>query len=912
MAMNAAVQPLVELLANASFRFVIPVYQRPYSWDNEHCQQLWDDVLSVGRRPGDTHFTGSIVWVQDGTAAASGVTPRLLIDGQQRLTTLTLLIIALADYSRSHPGKALRFSCDEILGNNYLLNRFKSGEDRYKLTLSRGDRDALISLIDNLDNPDSKIVGKASRIVENYSWFRKCVESVEDVNVVWDGIQRLFVVSISLDAGRDNPQLIFESMNSTGKDLSSADLIRNFVLMGLPRKEQNDLYLNHWRVIEENLGIDRYDKVFDEFVRNFLTVLLAPKPLTKRDVYPLFKRYVFDNGYDKVGRMVELLRQMETFARYYSNITAGTEEEPALNAALASLASLKVTTANPLLLSMYASYEDGAFGIDVFAAMVKLIESYVFRRAVCEIPTNALNKFFPSLISKLDDAGAEGDDYRETLEVLLLREEGTARCFPTDAEFSKALQTRNMFSFHLCFDALSCLENMHHAKDQLPIKQGKYTIEHIMPQNALAHEEWRKALGPHCKDVFPTLVNTLGNLTLTAYNSELSDGTFEQKKRRVIGGYDNEYLVISKALHDADHWDAKSIAARGAALAEDALRRWPFPSSAAVVAAARDDEPVERAAKSKKTRRMSLRETVDAGVILIGSKLVPDSSTYQRYSATVEKGPIIRLSNGESYRSPSTAAEHVITLVSGNKRTKNGWDFWCLVGDGRTIGEIRKEYEKRHGYSDARNSAAVSNPVSEPVPLPVSPPSAATGSKTDPVSKPDKMATDKSLPTDLRPVYPFQTRDGTASADIGPNHSQRAFWSEFHDYCADRPDFRKEFGKVPPSDPPKDGCVSFDAESSNYRFDVIADTRGNSIGVSVWFNNPEAFRLFYNHKIAIQSELRANNVELLWGEIDGENKVGYLVAKKPVSFKKDDRKKMYRWIAAWLGKLHSAAQKYRR
>ena len=229
--MNAAARPVVELLTNASYRFVTPVFKRPYSWGEEQCRRLWDDILSVGRRPGGTHFIGSIVWAPDSATVSSSVSPRLLIDGQQRLTTLTLLIIALADYSRSHSEKALRFSRDEILGSNYLLNRFKSGEDRYKLTLLGDDRETLTSLVDCLDKPGCKVVRKSPRIVENYAWLRRSVESAKDGNVVWDGIRRLLVVSIALDADSDNPQLIFESMNSTGMGTSSADLIRGFVLM---------------------------------------------------------------------------------------------------------------------------------------------------------------------------------------------------------------------------------------------------------------------------------------------------------------------------------------------------------------------------------------------------------------------------------------------------------------------------------------------------------------------------------------------------------------------------------------------------------------------------------------------------------------------------------------------------------
>lgn len=282
MAMNAHAQSLVGLITSANLRFVIPVYQRPYSWGEEQCEQLWQDILHVGNRPQDTHFTGSVVWVQDGTFSASGIQPMLLIDGQQRITTLTLIIAALAEYSRRHPEAELRFSYAEIIQRAYLVDTFRQGADRYKLTLTRGDEKTLNSIIENLVNADHPIDEESTKLIANYQFFRKRIEALADPNIVWDGLQRLVIVSISLDANQDNPQLIFESMNSTGKDLSSADLIRNFVLMGLPKDKQDELYLNHWRNIELKLGADTYEDTFDEFLRNYLTVLYAPEPATWR------------------------------------------------------------------------------------------------------------------------------------------------------------------------------------------------------------------------------------------------------------------------------------------------------------------------------------------------------------------------------------------------------------------------------------------------------------------------------------------------------------------------------------------------------------------------------------------------------------------------------------------------------
>lgn len=281
--MDAHPVRIANLMTGAGTRLVIPVFQRPYSWDRENCTQLWEDIITVGRGTGTPHFTGSVVMVQQGTLVPAGVTPLMLIDGQQRITSITLLIIALARFAKANPGKVRAFSYQEIMGRGYLLDEYKTGDDRYKLTLSQGDRDTLRSLIDNLQNPDVAVDESSPRILENLAYFEGRVSTFEDPDIVWAGILRLEVVSISLTQGQDNPQLIFESMNSTGKSLSSADLIRNFVLMGHP--DQDSLYKTYWRPIETTLGASTYDDVFDEFVRDWLTVLHAPEPLARRDVY---------------------------------------------------------------------------------------------------------------------------------------------------------------------------------------------------------------------------------------------------------------------------------------------------------------------------------------------------------------------------------------------------------------------------------------------------------------------------------------------------------------------------------------------------------------------------------------------------------------------------------------------------
>lgn len=686
MTMNALARSLIGLVTSQNSRFVIPVYQRPYSWDEEQCEQLWEDVLSVGKRPDDKHFTGSIVWIQDGVM--SEVTPLLLIDGQQRVTTVVLLMIALARYAKNNPDEKLNFSYSRLVNKGYLIDDDRHGDERYKLLLSQGDRATLISLLEHLVDEDYRVVNNSSRLIANLEFFERKLAALDNPNAIWDGLQRLEVVSISLDATRDNPQLIFESMNSTGKDLSSADLIRNFVLMGLPRGEQEKLYQNHWRRIEQTLGEDTYDRVFDEFIRNYLTILYAPEPLTRKDVYPIFKRHVTENGFAKKGWMVDLLSEMEDVARYYAAITSGTEEDPQLKEHFDTIATLDMSVLNPLLLSFYQDYEAGAFEKEDFIRLLRLTESYVLRRAICDAPTNSLNKFFPSIIGNLNKVQEEGGDYVEAFQSLLYMAAGTTRRFPTDDEFSHALLTRDSYLFRKSFFLLTNLENFHHPKDPHDFASGSYTIEHIMPQNALAHSEWRQALGEAPEEGFEALVNNIGNLTVTAYNSELSDGTFTEKKERCIGGYANEYMAISAELRDAESWGEEEIRNRAENLTAIALKRWPGLDVSPDTA----ERYVARKQPDRRAWRVTIHDLVSAGLLHVGDVLEPGSDRFTQTVTLTDRGDLV-LRNGEKFSSPSSAASRVIALEGGSGG-RNGWDFWRLNDGGPKLSEIRRRYDE--------------------------------------------------------------------------------------------------------------------------------------------------------------------------------------------------------------------------
>lgn len=298
--MDAGKKILLDLLTG-SLRFVVPVYQRRYSWGEAQCRQLWADIIAAGRRPDRTHFTGSVVWMQEGGISPDGVSRCLLIDGQQRLTSVTLLLIALAEYAHEHP-ENLRFSTDMIIDRGYLVDKYATGEGRCKLTLSGDDRDVLRGMCDHvlaLDRPNhGNQAGTTSRLEANLDLFRSLVAAIDDVNTVWNGLQRLEVVSVTLDQGRDEPQLVFESMNSTGLDLETSDLVRNYMLMGCPMTEQNTLYVDYWLPMERVLG----NLSFDAFLHDWMVVTLK-KPVTKgRAMYTEFKRFAADSSLPRMER----------------------------------------------------------------------------------------------------------------------------------------------------------------------------------------------------------------------------------------------------------------------------------------------------------------------------------------------------------------------------------------------------------------------------------------------------------------------------------------------------------------------------------------------------------------------------------------------------------------------------------
>jgi len=542
-------------------QFAIPIYQRTYSWTERECKQLWDDILRTGRNEKiPAHFIGSIVYIEKGLYQVSSQEPLLVIDGQQRLTTVNLLIEVLARHlGDKEPVDG--FSAKK-LRSYYLLNPLEDKERRYKLLLSQTDKSSLLALIEQRDLPKDHSI----RIKENFEFFENEVAALgDDLPILCKGLAKLMIVDISLGRDQDNPQLIFESMNSTGRELTQADLIRNFILMGLENQLQTRLYEQYWRPMEVAFGQEAYSTHFDGFMRHYLTVKTGEIP-NVREVYEAFKTYARNPQVTQAG-VEALVADIHTFSGYFCAMALNTESDKDLKAAFHDLRELKVDVAYPFLLELYHDYTIKLFPKADFLDAVRLIESYVFRRVVSAIPTNSMNKTFATFSKAL-----KKDRYLESIQAhfLLLP---SYRRFPDDEEFKREIRMRDLYNFRSRSYWLRRLEN-YNRKERVPVDE--YTIEHILPQNENLSVAWKTALGEEWEKVQKTWLHTLGNLTLTGYNSEYSDRPFIEK-RDMKGGFSESPLKLNQGLGALEKWNEDSIRQRAEKLSGEAVTVWVSP-----------------------------------------------------------------------------------------------------------------------------------------------------------------------------------------------------------------------------------------------------------------------------------------------------------------------------------------------
>ncbi|GAA7365863.1 hypothetical protein HpCK81_13520 [Helicobacter pylori] len=487
---------------NQKNQLVIPIYQRLYSWEKEQCKQLWDDIIKIdGDDKMDGHFIGSILYVLDSITHSDNAL--LIIDGQQRLTTITLLLTALRNHLSDEDKR-------KEIENHYLINSDKDGDKKFRLILSESDKDTLLSLIDKDRRKPSE---PSSKIVENFKLFEEWIsKNTDKLETIFKGLEKLMIVWIALEKEKDDPQLIFESMNSKGIELEQTDLIRNYIVMETETEKQEGFYNKYWRAMEEEFKQNK--KLFDRFVRHYLTIKTREVPNINK-VYVALKDYRQKEG---IG-IEDLLKDLQKYCGYFCQIAFKKEADKDLNKALGFLVDLEMDVIYPLLLELYSDYSDGVLSKADFIPIIALIESYICRRTVCGLGTNSLNKVFPSFTKHI-----QKDEYFKSLKAHFGSLTNNQK-FPNNDEFKDRLITIDFYRFKKNRYFFERLENFDRKER---VYTHEYTIEHIMPKKLTG--EWERDLGENFQEIHDKYLHTIGNLTLTGYNSEYSNKSFQEKK----------------------------------------------------------------------------------------------------------------------------------------------------------------------------------------------------------------------------------------------------------------------------------------------------------------------------------------------------------------------------------------------
>ena len=556
-------------LLNTSRQFIVPIFQRNYSWQKSQYEQLWFDILRASKfKEKQNHFIGSIVYIDMGTPAGR---PQqlLLIDGQQRLTTISILLCAIKDYVQKFNLETKLINLAKIK-NQFLYNSDEIDEDRYKLLLNVQDKETYIKLIDNTIFTVNK---PATNIIKCYEFFYERIEDFikqhGQIDEIYAGIFKLSLVSISLDKDSDNPQMIFESMNSTGKDLSQTDLLRNYLLMDLTPEKQTRLYKTYWKPMEELFGEDIYKNdvnKFDYFIRDFLTLKSDTGYICKiNNVYENFKRYYLDNNCEKFA----VLKDLFTYAKYYACIDLLQENDDELKLYWQEFKKLDSHVVYPFLLKLYDDYSRQILIKEDFKKILQVVISYLWRRAICEIPTNSLSKTFATLYQAVDK-----EDYVNSVIKAFVFKSSYKR-FSSDYEVREKLQTKDIYHFRLRKYLLEALENYYH-KEPIDLNTANYTIEHIMPQNIEHNLSWQQMLGEDWQEVHSLYLHTLGNLTITGYNAEMSNKSFVEKVNGE-SGFKHSHLKLNESIAQSDVWNKKAIQRRTNILTDIILKIWKYP-----------------------------------------------------------------------------------------------------------------------------------------------------------------------------------------------------------------------------------------------------------------------------------------------------------------------------------------------
>ena len=564
-------------------QFVIPVFQRDYSWTTEQCEQLWHDVLRAGKGSHSGHFIGSFVYVEG--SASTSFSQWLVIDGQQRLTTLTLLLVALRDHI-CDIGWDGEEPTQEQIDDDFLKNRHQKGARKYKLALRRNDEETLRSLLDRVDL--DRLSDRSDLVVDAYEFFREQLKTPQvDIAEVYRGIGRLYVVDVKLEQHIDNPQLIFESLNSTGVDLTESDLIRNYLLMGLREAEQTRMYEEYWNEVETlfrdaGSSPDVFLRDYVAFKREYTTQIRADR------IYSEFKNFwELETAESLPNRLKDIVRA----AGFYSScLQPDGIDTKSIRDAMGLVRRLGIAHAT-LVMRLYECHELKTLSQEDFVRALNLIESFLVRRSVLQLQTRNYWSVFARVTHAIDE-----QQPFTSFQVALARQ---TYKFPSDQDFVTALQERDLYNLRICWHILSQLENAGYAE---PSPTTEYSIEHIMPQWIDGVTEWQQMLGNEWEDVHRTWVDRLGNLTLTAYNSTYSNRPFREKKA-VRGGFAQSAVRLNEYVREQSQWTQKEMRERGWMLARRALEIWPDHGA---------DEELVAADKLRELRAKSAERNADS------------------------------------------------------------------------------------------------------------------------------------------------------------------------------------------------------------------------------------------------------------------------------------------------------------
>lgn len=585
--MNARESFLLPLLTGSK-QFVIPIFQRDYSWTQTQCEQLLQDILRVASAPESAiHFLGSLVYID--SEQSDAVLPQwLVIDGQQRLTTCTLLMLALRDCLADLKDSVSPQDSADALEDQFLKNKYiNKHELQAKLALRGLDNQWLSHELLGDPRPSDE----SSLVPLNLNYLRGRIPECDPLKVL-KGLRRLMIVSVALKPGLDNPQLIFESLNSTGLSLTQADLVRNYVLMGHAEQLQTEWYLKYWKPLEVVFGA-RYRDLFDSFLRDFLTLeLKAAKPIKLDGVYVAFRQWYPAHLNQQINHEQALnrLARMGRFGGYYCRFIIGTAGTPRMEECVARLRSL-VDVAAPVVMVLFEHLEvTKTLNEPQFCEAINLLESYVFRRSVIGAETRSGGTIFSALASKI-----RSDNPLASLKAQLARF-GRGKEFPNDETFFDALISEEIYYRRNCFFMLARLTNSGKEKTDL----NGLTIEHVLPQKRDLANEWQEMLGEDWKNVQEVWLHRLGNLTLTAFNSEFQAKPFVKKRDLNPGGYADSPVWLNRSLAKLDTWDSLQIDKRGKDLAKLALKIWePLKADPMAIHQAELDEAINLVGDNK-------------------------------------------------------------------------------------------------------------------------------------------------------------------------------------------------------------------------------------------------------------------------------------------------------------------------